>query len=111
MCDLICGGSKVYLLTKERTSLGRASSNDIQLRHRSVSSKYAEIEINTRKRKAFVIDLKSTNRTRIGQQHPSKAPYGRNKCIKPNKECILESGDYLTFGGTLSLALSLLYLF
>ncbi len=74
-----------YILTKPTTTFGRKPNNDIHLNNNTISTK-----------EAFIIDLKSTNKTRIGHQLPTESH--KNKSIKPNRECIIRSGDYVTFG-------------
>ena len=85
-----------FILTKETTTIGRKKKNDIILIDNTVSSNHAEIEIDLNEKEAFVTDLKSTNKTRIGKQIPSKN--NQNKKIKANRQSLLRSGDYLTFG-------------
>lgn len=86
-----------FILTKETTSIGRKKSNDIILIDATVSSNHAEIEIDISDHTAYVVDLKSTNKTRIGKEIPSKD--NQNKKLKPNRQSIVKSGEYVTFGG------------
>ena len=89
--------TNTFILTKETTTIGRKKSNDIILIDQTVSSSHAEIEIDSNEHEAFVIDLKSTNKTRTGKKMPSKDH--QNKKAKPNRQTLIRSGDYITFGG------------
>eukprot|EP01083_Nonionella_stella_P292280 994138_1 len=84
----------IFALKKQITTVGRRKSNDIQLKHAIISTKHARVKIDNHI--AVVIDLNSTNGTRIGNELPAKAPL--NKKIMPNKECVIQSGHYVSFG-------------
>eukprot|EP01084_Bolivina_argentea_P100333 180171_1 len=84
----------IFALNKQITTVGRRKSNDIQLMHATISAKHARVNIDNHV--AVVIDLNSTNRTRIGNELPAKAQL--NKKIMPNKECVIQSGHYVSFG-------------
>eukprot|EP01083_Nonionella_stella_P232678 820521_1 len=85
-----------FILTKSTTTIGRKKNNDIILTNNTISSNHAEIEIDISNKEAFIIDLNSTNKTRTGRQLPSNTH--KNNSIKSNRECIIRSGDYITFG-------------
>eukprot|EP01084_Bolivina_argentea_P294708 507177_1 len=85
-----------FILTKRTTSIGRSPSNDIILTEPTISSLHAEIEINLLSSTAYIIDLNSSNKTRIGPSLPTNSYHNPPK--KPNRECIVNSGDYVTFG-------------
>eukprot|EP01084_Bolivina_argentea_P190292 327065_1 len=87
------------LLTKTTTTIGRAHNNDVILNNLTVSMKHVEIEINNiniDKPVAVIIDLESTNTTRVGKTLPSDM--NRNEKIKANREVVVNSGDYITIG-------------
>eukprot|EP01083_Nonionella_stella_P238788 836555_1 len=85
-----------FILTKPTTTIGRHSNNDIILSASTISSFHAEIEINISSGYAYLTDLNSTNNTRIGPQLPTIRYSNPSK--KANRECIVQSGDYVTFG-------------
>ena len=88
-----------FILTDETTSIGRKKDNQIILMDPTVSSRHAEIEIDIEEHNAYITDLKSTNKTRHGKILPAQADNQRNKAIKPMRQILIKSGDYITFGG------------
>eukprot|EP01083_Nonionella_stella_P183092 660706_1 len=85
-----------FLLTKETNTIGRMKTNVIVLTNPTISSKHAEIIFDISQHMAYIVDLKSTNHTRTGAVLPSEDH--SNKKIKSNRECIIKSGEYVTFG-------------
>lgn len=93
-----------YPLTKARTTIGRRESRDIRLIDPTVSGEHAEIEIDVGRGMSFVVDMGSTNKSRIGRQLPTRD--NRNNALHPNRQCIVESKEYVTFGGACNVSLS-----
>lgn len=71
------GGSREYLLDRERITIGRKASNDIQLDDSAVSGNHAVII--TLGSDSFLEDLESTNGTRVNHKDAAK--------------CVLHDGD------------------
>lgn len=71
-----------YDLNKERVSIGRKPSNDIQLDHPTVSGEHALVI--TVRHDSFLEDMGSTNGTRVNRE--------------PIKKCVLQDGDEIRIG-------------
>ena len=89
--------STLHSLIKPITRIGASKDNDIVLNHRTVSLNHAQIEIDINLHRALIVNLQSTHKTRIGSILPSSQH--QNEIIEPNRECIINSGDYISFGG------------
>ena len=67
---------KEILLTKERTSIGRKASNDIQIDNLAISGEHAAVV--TILNDSFLEDLNSTNGTLVNSQ-PVKKHFLKNR--------------------------------
>ena len=87
-----------YELKNTTVSIGRQQTNDLVLEDETISSNHCEIEFDKSDKDipAFITDLKTKNKTRLGNELARKG--NPNKKCKPNRQYPITSGMCITMG-------------